>query len=376
MDKDDTDNSKSIESYLYWTASKCTDPVCYVHETIWRYRLIDSLPKNSRPLSSNFSMITSPSKTFLSIPGAAVGTVFRWIAAALQDEPYIYTKSKKEDKLLPEKKQISHLLWNICCVGAGYSITEGGVVPWKERIDRIAEQIIETDADVNSIYETFDIDSAFYLSEKLSSKGYHCFYNIGPNIVGTSSGIFVASKYKVVNAKFTPFSKDTLLGRTKNCKKGVFQFDLTSDGKTFAPVLSTHLQHSEKPEFPTNEEVLSREKQMQAMLEITKKLPPHCILVNGDLNLDDREFENSSWKDLFEKGKIHGTEKTWGGDAFCASLMNKEASKPLNLDHAMIIKGSARSISSKIISSKFDGTTFKKEALSDHNRVLTIIEIS
>src|SRR5207302_2011714 len=126
------------------------------------------------------------------------------------------------------------LSWNICCTGAGFSISDGGVVPWKERIDEIAAKIVQTNADLNCLYETIDVQSAFYLYDKLKGQGYrHFYFNMGPRAIGPASGMFVSSKYQIKNPEFTPFSVDTLVGRTKAISKGVFTFDLHSQGANF-----------------------------------------------------------------------------------------------------------------------------------------------
>src|SRR5690606_8728250 len=112
------------------------------------------------------------------------------------------------------------------------------------------------------IYETFDTKSAFLLAEKLKEKGYtHFYFNIGPQALGVSSGIFVASKYEIGQPEFTRFPKETLVGRTKAAAKGIFAFDLKSHGKSFARIHATHLQHSEECSHPTQEERSGRERQ-------------------------------------------------------------------------------------------------------------------
>jgi endonuclease/exonuclease/phosphatase family metal-dependent hydrolase len=183
-----------------------------------------------------------------------------------------------------------------------------------------------------------------------------------------------ASKYNIKNLEFSPFPQDTLVGRTKYAAKGVFAFDLESRGEHFARVYSTHLQHSEEPAFPTSEEVEARKRQMQIILDKVNTVRDRCLVVTGDLNLDDDEYRASSWCHRFQKGDLFGAlDKTWGGDEFCARMVGKQVSGPLNLDHTMVVNGTVRSISTSLVETGYDPTTFKEGALSDHAGLLSRI---
>lgn len=364
--------SARIQSAAFQIASYLTDPICKAHECFRRFSVVDSLNPTSTKIENfgrKFLLVSgligyALLATVATVPGIAL----RALAANSQKEPFLYYRGERAQKTLPDDRTFSLLSWNICCVGAGYSISDGGVVPWSFRIDDIARKILEKDADVNCIYETYDSKSGFYLAETLKRNGYaHVYFNIGPQALGVSSGILVASKYAIKNPEFTEFPKDTLVGRTKHAAKGVFAFDLESRGHCFAKIYSTHLQHSEEPEFPTPEEVEGRRRQMELILEKVEKIKDRCTIVTGDLNLDDQEYRSSFWRDRFEKGDLFSLERTWGGDAFCARLVgNKRISAPLNLDHTMVVKGTARSLRTSLVETGYDPEVFKKEALSDH----------
>jgi hypothetical protein len=68
-------------------------------------------------------------------------------------------------------------------------------------------------------------------------------------------------------------------------------------------------------------------------------------------------------------------EKTWGGDGYCASLMGKKASNPLNLDHTMVVKGTAEGIYTYLVPTGFDGNVFNQDALSDHHGLFSTITL-
>lgn len=362
-------------------ASYLTDPVCKTHEFYRRIYVVDALNPQGSALSNlarKIALLTgvvacSVLAVFTGLPGIGL----RYFGAYIQKNPYIYSQGDVRAKTLPTDRTFSLLSWNVCCIGAGYSITDGGLMPWSFRLDNIVKKIIEKNADVNCLYETFDSITSFYICEKLKENGYkHFYFNIGPNVIGVSSGILVASKYDIKNPEFTLFPKDTLVGKTKYAAKGVFSFDLNSSGKNFARIYATHLQNSEEPEFPIAEEIDGRKKQMQIIVDKIDKIRDRCVVVTGDLNLDDNEYKKSSWKSYFQKGDTFGdSEKTWGGDEFCARMLGKSISRPLNLDHTMVVKGTARSISTTLVPTGFEPSVFKEEALSDHLGVLSRIGV-
>ncbi len=372
--------SNKILAATFLAASYLTEPICKVHELDWQLQVEDVLP----PATSKMANLARKFFLILGIVGYAVLAMFtaapavalRYLASNLQSKPYLYAKGESPAKKLSDHT-FSLLSWNICCPAGGYSISDGGVVPWGYRIDDIINKICEKDADVNCLYETFDTRSAFYICEKLRGRGYtHFYYNIGPKTIGVSSGIFVASKYDIANPEFTPFPLDSLVGRTKFAAKGVFAFDLQSEGNSFARVFSTHLQHSEECTHPTNEEVEARKKQMEILIAKTEQVKDKCLVVTGDLNLDDDEYNASTWQYHFKKGDTYlDPQRTWGGDEFCARLVKKRPSPPLNLDHTMVVAGTAYDISTSLVETGYDRATYKQEALSDHAGLYSTITV-
>jgi endonuclease/exonuclease/phosphatase family metal-dependent hydrolase len=369
-----------IDSYssAFLVASYLTDPVCKAHENFRRLHVVDAL----NPTASKVTNLVRKIFLWMAVIGYATvalfttlpGIALRGLAAHWQKVPYLSVKGEGSKKL-SEDRTFSLLSWNICCVGAGYAITDGGVVPWRDRIDAVADQMIEKNADVNCLYETFDTQSAFILTEKLKENGYsHFYYDIGPKAMGVSSGIMIASKYEIKDPEFTLFPQDTLVGRTKHAAKGVFGFDLVSEGASFARVFSTHLQHSEEPAFPTVEEGEGRRKQMEIILSKVDQVRDRCLVVTGDLNLDDDEYAASAWQGRFDRGApFEG--KTWGGDQFCVGLVGKRISRALNLDHTMILRGTARAIATDLVKTGYDPTQFKRGALSDHEGLYSRIQL-
>lgn len=375
-------SSVKLRAKLFQMAAYLTDPICKSHEYFRRFAIEHELRPNSFKkgwIAQQCVLLVHLSERlrsslFLTLPGVAL----RSLAVNLDETPFLYFEQPNHlPKQLPSNGRFTLFSWNICFVGAGYSITDGGVLPWGDRIDRIVEKVIDQDADVVCLYETFDTTSAFALYDQLKTTDYGYFYfNIGPRAIGASSGIFVASKYLIARPEFISFPKESQVGRTKYVEKGVFAFDLISQNRSFARIFTTHLQHSEEPEFATQEEIKSREMQMQIILKQMSKEKNKCLVLTGDLNLDDAEYDSSSWHPLFEKTNDQEESlKTWGGDRYCASLMQKKISSPLNLDHTMMIKRTAQFIKTSRIDVRFDGAVFNQEALSDHLGLLSEITI-
>ncbi len=370
VSNDDIRHRVAIQAFR--VGSYLTEPICKAHELYRRISIVDVLHPESNPLENAARKISICLMMLgwfaLSVVTTLPGIALRYLGQHLQKTPYVHMQEATEKKILPADRSFSLLSWNICCVNAGFSITDAGVMHWSYRIDDIIKKVAEKDADVNCLTEVFDINTAYYLCEKLKTKGYSDFYfNIGANPIGISSGIFIASKYSIKNPEFTRFPLHSLVGRTKAAAKGVFAFDLESQGEHFVRVHSTHLQHSEEPEFPTVEEVEARRIQMQIIIDKVNGVRDRCAILTGDLNLDDEEYKRCFWQHLFERMDFGDSDKTWGGDAFCSSIVERLLiSGPLNLDYTLITPGTAHPVENSLVITGFDGTEFKKEALSDH----------
>jgi endonuclease/exonuclease/phosphatase family metal-dependent hydrolase len=374
----DTPSNRWITA-AFRLASCLTDPVCHCHERFRRIAVVDALYPNAGRGANRVRKFRLLAElcgyAALAMLVTAPGIGLRHLASRLQRTPYLHRKSAGREKILPAARVFSILSWNVCCVGGGYAISDGGVMPWSARIEAIARTIIRQSADVVCLYEVFDSHAAFYLTDELMEAGYvHCYHNIGPRGLGVNSGIMVASRYEIRKPEFTPFPVETLVGRTKSAAKGVFAFDLHSDGEGFARVYATHLQHSEECMYPTREEEGGRAAQMQIVVDGVRAGSDTCTVVTGDLNLDDDEYRASPWRHLFQKGdRYQDPSRTWGGDAFCANLVGKRVSGPLNLDHTMLVAGTGRGIETSLVDPGYNAWRFTAGALSDHGALLSRI---
>lgn len=360
------------EAYLFKCASYLTEPICKCHEWVRRFSLIDVLDPTLSKIESCarkwLGVVIIASWAVLATICTFPGIVLRSVASYYQKNPFLFLKGDGEIKSL-EGNQFSLLSWNVCCVPGGYPISDGGVLPWADRIGDIAQKIREEKTDVIALYEVFDLSAGFQLYEALKSDFPFFYFNIGPRAIGASSGMFVASRFEIENPTFMAFPKEMLVGRTKNSEKGVFSFDLSDHGAVFATIFSTHLQHSEECEFPTKEEVVARKQEMEMIMGKVDQIKDRCLILTGDLNLDEKEFENSAWSSTFLRER---TMPTWLGDQFCAQLVGKRPSGPLLYDYALVRNGT---VETQLVKTGYDPTKFKQEALSDHEGLFSRITL-
>lgn len=374
-------SSSVISEYLYKVGSFFTDPICLVRENYLELFVADDLYPEQTFLEKicykAYLAITMAVYAAVALPSALLGMGFRFLATNLQNEPFLYFhNSSAIDKQLNVEGNFSLLSWNVCCVPGGYCISDGGVVPWERRVDAILEKINETGADVNCLYETFDTTSAHYIAKKLSENGYgYVYYNIGAQALGVSSGMLVASKYPISRAQFHAFPKETLVGRTKAAAKGVFSFELQSNGSSFARVFSTHLQHSEIPAEPTAEEIRARSSQMQIILRLMENNEEQlCSILTGDLNMDISEYSENQWDRSFQRDADFD-HNTWAGDEYSARLMQKAISGELTLDHTALYRGTGVSIDTGLLDPLYDPSQYRSSALSDHAGLISQIRV-
>ena len=183
-----------MRSALFQIAAHWTDPICRAHEYLRRFHIEEELHPTPFRISDAgrkcllfVRLADQRQATISTLPAMAL----RALAVNLQKEPFLHFYEKDNPtKELPKDRAFTLFSWNVCFVGAGYPISDGGVLPWVSRIDPVIDKIIAQDADVNCLYETFDTSSAFYMYERLKKAGYsHFYFNIGPKIIGASSGI-------------------------------------------------------------------------------------------------------------------------------------------------------------------------------------------
>lgn len=368
-------------------ASYLNEPICKVREYFYTFYILNETCKNTaeKIMKAAFLILGIFSYSLLTPIATPVAAVIRCIITTLQTKPYIYIEKSRKGKVLPENREITLVSHNQCYMPAGYSITDGQVMPPsdKARMDANIEKIKKLDPDIVCLYEVPDICDAEYISSQLQEYPF-LIPVAGIRTIGPSSMMYIASKYQIVkdSIEFTPFVKGTeLTGRAKYSEKGILSFDIKSQQEEapFASIFSTHLQHSEIPAEPEEEDVKARTAQMHKIMDkIQMKAQDKAVIFTGDLNQEENElhaFLASRQIDWLRRDPSVEGKCTWGGDKWCAELMGKTFSDPLVLDYAFIA-GKAASIFTKTIDTGFSGLEFRPEATSDHSLLFSTITVS
>ncbi|MEN9343565.1 MAG: sphingomyelinase [Chlamydiota bacterium] len=327
-------------------ASYLTDPLCVLHRTLWEARIT-----TSNPHLKICNAILFPCSAISALPGL----VLRTMGVFLQTTPFTNERIKECPLFSLEKFKL--LTWNVVGLESGHVYTCAGVTPFSQRVDAVARKIIEQNADVVCLSEMMDWSASRSIVDRLKERGYKDFYyNIGPCST-VSSGLLVASKYQLANPRFTPFKARWSLPGHMN--RGIFDFTMGQ-----AHVFTTHLEHSEETSFPKESEKRARASQWQRMKDLVDKVQG-CVVVTGDLNCKPDELST-----MCTEFNIQPLDLTWDGDHFSASLTGQKVSQPCQLDWTLVRKGSAIT---SLIPTGFDPKQLKKEALSDHKGLLSMI---
>ena len=355
---------------LYFAGSILTSPVCTARKLLYESKVINEVypdASNAERFARKFFLIASASGCMVLSPFAILGIGARILAIYMQTEPFRYLKGRGVEK--PLEEDFTMRSWNILGIGAGYNITDGGAPSIESRIDRIATDIITKAADLNCLYEVFDIQTARALYRRLADDYTHFYFHMGAKAVGVSSGIMVVSKLKINNPQFHAFSREMLDARGQHSGKGVFKMGL---GNGRVSVYSTHLQHSEVCAEPSDGEKIAKQAEMAMIVDLMKNDSAGTIVLTGDLNTSAQEFREYGWTDDF--GEVDD-EPTWGGDMWCSQFAQKQCSPPLKLDYTRIFRGKGTILDKKIIPDEFDGTCYSYKALSDHLAIDCLIKV-
>ena len=368
--------SSELVRLLFQIASGLTDPVCKTREFYWRMRVTGILAPGKFVLVRTFGLIIAMVfSSIIAIPATLIGIVVR--ALAITFENHSFSQAIGKPMIKPWSNNLFTLLsWNVCGINAGYSITDGGVTPWRDRIDSIITKIKTLNPDVLVLQEVFDSSMAEQLMQNLRHDYAHFYFNIGVRPFGLPAGFFVASKFAVSNPEFHSFPPGCVIGRTKFMNKGFFVFQIMDQENPRSTIVVTHPQQSEECAFPTLPEQQAREKSMDTIVEYinSKNYQQHDVILVGDLNLDDAEFDRSNWKHCFDDRQVF-TEKTWRGDEFCARLVGKKISPALNYDYMLSLRGTVASMNSVLVETGYNPKVYSSKALSDHEGLFGMVHL-
>lgn len=431
-------SGQDVEMAGLQLGSFLTDPICNVRKSYYSLYTVkdtsggDWIEAAGKVVKLGASLLVNGA---LALPTAALGAVCRG-AVSLVWKGYELIQLQGDAKTLPEDRKLTVLSDNVCFMPAGYSITDGGVPHHadndNERMKANLTAIKDAAADIVCLYEVPGIDDAMEITRELRSEQYVSFIPIaGVRAIGPGSMMYVASKYRIKEGtvEFSAFTKgEEVKGRAAGSEKGFLSFEIETGTNQPVFVISTHLQHSEIPGRPEPYEVECRALQIARIMrhveDIKGRRPEAIIILTGDLNQDEKELLNpdegvmvypakpaplqwlkpfsslplagrlynyaEQWfaheerfqhaptanKDLsatFHRDPQIEGKVTWQGEGWGADLMGKEQSEPCVLDYTFV--SWAANIETQIIPAGFDMGSFSVNALSDHDALLSTIEL-
>lgn len=384
---------------LFKIASVLTEPACKTREIYYQIRLMNEMgPVENRILETTklvFQMIGCfLAAIVVTLPAAAL----RAVAVRLQSSPFTYMPGDADEKQALDNNIFKMFSWNVRCMPGGFSLTEGGVAPWRGRMEGIINKIRgQEDVDVLCLSEVHDYHAALRLFEGLKDCYAHFYFNIGAKGWGPNSGLFVASKLPITQPSFHAFPSNQLVGRARGVAMGFFKFMIPGGTN----IVTTQLQPSHMPAHSEDEESEARNLEKRQILET---IDPLCweesnnsenyprTIVTGDLNLGAHEYLNN-WQDKFNHAAFllaardtsqdtiqaldEVEDTTWKGDQWYALRVGKgQVSRSLTLDYTIAYKDSAQSIDTVQIDGNFNAEQYSPEAISDHNGLLSTIVLN
>lgn len=208
---------------------------------------------------------------------AALGICSRLLRAigfALQKGGITHVKGNGAEEQLSDGK-LSGLTWNICGIDP-LSKDHGGVISFRNRIDRIVENI--RGKQVVVLQEVYDTALAEGLIQRLKEDFAHFFIHLGPNTLGSVSGLMVMTKCAVERVAFESFKNNSW-----SLNRGFLDLELRkkpAEAGAAISLMGTHFIHGNKDE--------DRNKRMNQAAQmadyIGKKAIPLPTVVAGDLN--------------------------------------------------------------------------------------------
>lgn len=174
---------------------------------------------------------------------------------------------------MPNKIKI--ISYNICGLPRWYNLFGD---PY-DRIDKIADFLIKTDADVICLQEVFDSGLIIILKTKLSDYNYYS-QRRGKNFF--DSGLVIFCKNKIIQKKYEKFVDSC--GEDRFCDKGYQLITIKINNKLFT-IINTHLNADAVFSSYDHCEKIRMKQVDQLLISVGNKIK-HDILLCGDFNID------------------------------------------------------------------------------------------
>lgn len=177
---------------------------------------------------------------------------------------------------------LSILTYNVCALPGRLPRCFGNMPPASERMEEIKEFILEQDADLVCLQETWDPTLRGHLIKGLKENYPYIHTKIGYSWWGLDSGLFIVSKHPILDPEHIPYS---VKGQDLVIHRGVFTFKIGPH-----KIGVTHMQSG----------LSKKEIRRQQVAQI----PSDCAILIGDLNtrqpgefaelFGDNYYENSA----------------------------------------------------------------------------------
>lgn len=292
----------------------------------------------------------------------------------------------------PSKKepvdQLKVFTANILCFPANLNYYFGGLSPWKDRIEKLVKVFKESKAHILSLEEVWDPAVMKILVERL--KGDYSFFvfdagdeytTTDPNMMGFSSGLFVASKIPFDSVLFTPFAR--VIPPRHGVRRGALLTKYTINGQEVSMV-STHMQHGIDltAQEIRKEQLLHCYDILQKTIKEGKINKPWGFLA-GDINICalTEEFDRSGMQSLFSIPYLKNIERItaenetgtdYFNDLIFAAPDKRKDVVPFNEILDYCIAPADLKKSSNCTRIPLHSLDKPKEALSDHQALITV----
>ncbi len=127
---------------IYTVGSHMMDPLCNTRSFHMEKIVTDSIYSktsiNKRKNINNKLALKTTLSGVMSCITTPFALIYRAIMYPLCDQNFLFDKGTSEKYF---NNELGILSWNIWCVPAGYSISDGGLMPWQNRIEKIIKKI-------------------------------------------------------------------------------------------------------------------------------------------------------------------------------------------------------------------------------------------
>ncbi len=312
------------------------------------------------------------------LAGAAIlglgGKFCKGLGSYFQKDRVTHIRGKALEKELKDSRA-KVLEWNIRGHGGGLHYAEGGVIHWRDRVDRIAQEILREDPDVAILQEVFDTSLIEAIIDRLGPHYAHFYTHLGTSVLKNESGMLVITKcavHRFSHTNFTSTDKDAQRGF------GMLEIQLApKDTLPCARIIYTQLSKGKQLAEMRKNQVT------QIIDALAKEKIAAPTLFVGSLNIDRDSKEEGAYLSNYLFHSYLDTEPTYShelvsqwapvfeGQEESCDFISFFKRSPLGDERTFpVIERGIKLVDSHLVKG-FDEFYNTKTALSDHHAVVT-----